>query len=295
MTNASNFLRCDAPAKVNLFLEILGKRPDGYHELATVMTRVNLCDTLTFQPIDFGLELSVASDSLIAVKELSNPRTNLVYRTLERLQQRTGCRQGMRVELIKRIPLQAGLGGASSDAATTLKAANRLWGLGLTPHELTGIGNELGSDIAFFFTSGMALCRGRGELVTPIPMVLNWHLVLVQPPFGLSTGEMFQSFQLARPPESVEQFIEGLESQEIPVDGLALFNRFEELACQRSPWFSQIKAALLNAGAIAAQLTGSGSCYFGVFTDLASANQANQLIARQFPDCTIFTCQTTKN
>jgi 4-diphosphocytidyl-2-C-methyl-D-erythritol kinase len=274
-------------------LEILGKRDDGYHELSTVMTRVTLSDAMTFQVLDSDLELWVTADNVADARELPDPHSNLIFRTLEHLRRRMGCQRGMRVEVVKRIPIKAGLGGASSNSATTLLAANKLWQLGLTAEELASIANELGSDITYFLTPGVALCRGRGELVTPLSMKLNWPIMLVQPPFGLSTAEMFQAFRNPQWLVSTEQFIERLQSCETPSPDLRLFNRFEELAAQRSPWFGEIRDSLLRLGAIGAQMTGSGSCYFGVFSHLERAAQARLAIAQQFPDCRTWVCETS--
>ena len=152
-----------APAKVNLFLEVLAKRPDGYHEIATLMVAVSLYDTLEFKEDPSGA-LRLRCD----VPELTTGPDNLVLKAAALLRQRTGCARGAEVRLTKRIPMAAGLAGGSSDCAAALDGLNRLWRLGLGRDELARLGGELGSDVPFFFHTPAAWCTGRGEVVTPV-------------------------------------------------------------------------------------------------------------------------------
>src|SRR5262245_8635037 len=154
-----------APAKVNLFLEVLGKRPDGYHDLETLMVAIDLCDRLEFRPDDSGAVTLTCDDP-----GLTCGPANLVLKAADRLRRHTNHSGGARIHLAKRIPMQAGLGGGSSDAATTLKGLTRLWSLGLPDSELAKIGAEVGSDVAFFFSPGAAWCTGRGEKVEPVTL-----------------------------------------------------------------------------------------------------------------------------
>src|SRR5438105_3037393 len=171
-----------APAKVNLYLEVLAKRADGYHEIATLMVAVSLYDTLEFKEETSG-EIGFRCDH----PDLTTGPDNLVLRAVQLLRQRTGCPRGVHIRLAKRIPLASGLAGGSSDAAATLAGLNRLWRLGLKRGELAQLGAELGSDVAFFFATPAAWCTGRGEQVAPLRLGRPLWLVLVQPPFGLST------------------------------------------------------------------------------------------------------------
>ena len=152
-----------APAKVNLFLEVLAKRPDGYHDIETLMVAVNLFDTLKFRE-EPGGDIRLTCNH----PDLSTGSDNLVIRAAALLKQQTGCEKGARIRLTKRIPLAGGLAGGSSDAAATLVGLNRLWKLGLTRARLTDLAKELGSDVAFFFSAPAAWCTGRGERVTPM-------------------------------------------------------------------------------------------------------------------------------
>src|SRR5215475_12635806 len=176
-----------APAKVNLFLEVLGKRPDGYHEIATLLVAVSLYDTLEFKEDPSGA-VRLRCD----VPELTTGPDNLVLKAAALLRQRTGCARGADVRLTKRVPLAAGLAGGSTDAAAALEGLNRLWRLGLSRDELARLGGELGSDVPFFFHTPVAWCTGRGEIVTPLALGRPLDLVIAKPAVGLSTAEVYR-------------------------------------------------------------------------------------------------------
>jgi len=175
-----------APCKVNLTLEVLGKRPDGYYEIRTVMQAVDLCDELEF------VRLARPRVTLSCDRPgLPIDEDNLVVRAARLLQDRCGARAGVAVRLRKRVPIGGGLGGGSSDAAVTLLALNDLWGLGLSLEELRPLAAELGSDVPFFLWGGRALCEGRGELVTPMDDGPPLHFVLVMPGLHVATGAVY--------------------------------------------------------------------------------------------------------
>src|SRR5439155_4129529 len=175
-----------APAKVNLFLEVLAKRPDGYHNIETLMVAVNLFDTLKFRE-EPGGEIRLTCKH----PDLSTGSDNLVNRAAALLKQQTGCEKGARIALTKRIPLAAGLAGGSSDAAATLVGLNRLWKLGLTRARLMALAKELGSDVAFFFSAPAAWCTGRGERVTPLRLRRPLWFVLAVLQKGLSSERVY--------------------------------------------------------------------------------------------------------
>ncbi len=179
-----------APAKINLHLEIMGKRSDGFHELETVMSTIDLCDRLEFaarsdEEIHLQLEFPFITDDDTA---LPTDDRNLVVRALKLLRERSESSSfaplGCDVRLSKRIPSEAGLGGASSDAAATLRAGNQLWQLGFFKAQLMELAAELGSDVPFFIDGGTAVCRGRGELIEPLPAIGGTPLVVAKPPVG---------------------------------------------------------------------------------------------------------------
>jgi 4-diphosphocytidyl-2-C-methyl-D-erythritol kinase len=179
-----------APAKINLTLDVLGRRPDGYHALRSVMQTLELHDTLELRPapaIRFACDVPALAGE-----------DNLVPRAARLLRTATGYAGGVDVTLHKRIPVNAGLGGGSSDAAATLLALNRLWGLALTPERLAELGAALGSDVPFFFYAPLALVSGRGEVVEALPPAPPAFVVLLQPPCGLSTAQVFAALPPTR-------------------------------------------------------------------------------------------------
>src|SRR5436190_7755582 len=191
-----------APAKLNLFLDVLGRRGDGFHDLETLMVPIRLADQVsmtrthpTVQPSEISLDVHTCwpmqtPDLLPVVPAGAH---NLVVRSLKLLQERTGSAFGARVELVKRIPMAAGLGGGSSDAAAALRLANRVWQVNWDDDRLADLAAELGSDIPFFLSHGAAICRGRGERVERLPPLPPLYFVIVKPVDALGTGEVYQA------------------------------------------------------------------------------------------------------
>jgi 4-diphosphocytidyl-2-C-methyl-D-erythritol kinase len=248
-----------APAKVNLFLEVLAKRPDGYHDVATLLVAVSLYDTLEFKEDSSGdVRLHCAHP------ELTTGPENLVCRAAALLRQRTGCTRGVAIRLVKRIPLAAGLAGGSTDAAATLAGLNRLWRLGLCRDELAGLGAELGSDVAFFFATPAAWCTGRGEQVTPLRLGRPLWLVLLKPPFGLSTAEVYRNVTVPAEPLAGAEVREAAAAGDVAALGRRLHNRLQPAAERLRPevaaWYARLQA-LAPAGQL---LSGSGSCLFAL-------------------------------
>lgn len=194
-TSRANGLRAlydiPAPAKLNLFLHITGRRPDGYHLLQSVFMLIDWCDRLSFERRDDGV---IAREDL-GVDKL--PAEDLCVKAARALQAATGCQQGVQIGLEKRLPTEAGLGGGSSDAATCLIALNQLWGLGLKRSELAVVGLQLGADVPFFLSGHNAWVEGMGEEITPISLPLA-HFLIVKPPIGASTPRIFSDPALKR-------------------------------------------------------------------------------------------------
>jgi 4-diphosphocytidyl-2-C-methyl-D-erythritol kinase len=191
-----------APAKINWFLSVLAKRDDGYHDIYSFMQRVSLYDDLLFYGAD---ALEVICDSDIPLED------NLVYKAASLLQKYTSCRKGIRIILHKNIPLSAGLGGGSSDAAFALLALNTLWGLGLTKRELTTIGLEIGSDVPFFLNGPSALIEGKGEKITHLNINAPMALLLVKPPVSVSTAWAYKNMKkLTKKPIDIKLFCQAL-------------------------------------------------------------------------------------
>jgi 4-diphosphocytidyl-2-C-methyl-D-erythritol kinase len=245
-----------APAKVNLFLEVLGKRPDGYHEIATLMVAIRQFDTLVFRAHDHETTLCCSDASL------STGSDNLVVRAAKLLHDRTGCKKGASIRLIKRIPTAAGLAGGSTDAAATLLGLNRLWQLGLSSDDLATLSGEIGSDIPFFFHTPAAWCTGRGEIVRPVELPIPLHFVLVCPSFGMSTAAVYKHVQVPTVPENGEGIRQALAKGDVDLLGRFMHNRLQMAAETLDPRIGEylrLLAALKPAGAM---MSGSGSTLF---------------------------------
>jgi 4-diphosphocytidyl-2-C-methyl-D-erythritol kinase len=267
------------PAKLNLYLEITGQRGDGFHELETLMVPIRLADWLSFRAtppanddVPSPIELKVHSYPAVRPPAQTGSvpigSKNLVVRALEALRQRSGCRSGAQVELIKHIPLAAGLGGGSSDAAAALRLANRGWKLNWGQDRLAELGAELGSDVPFFLSSGAAMCRGRGERVERLPPMPTLYFVVVKPQGGLSASDVYRAYD--RLPES-DRF-EGKCRLEATLPssgrwgdlGRWMRNRLESAASLLMPWIAKARTAFGELDFVGHQLSGSGSAYFGV-------------------------------
>jgi 4-diphosphocytidyl-2-C-methyl-D-erythritol kinase len=261
-----------APAKLNLFLEVLGRRPDGYHEVETLMVAVNLYDRLSFSDDPTGAVALRCDDPA-----LPTGSDNLVVKAAERLKAATGCPRGARIELSKAIPAQAGLAGGSSDAAATLVALDRLWGLNSPPDRLGAVAAEVGSDVAFFLHTPAAICRGRGERVEPLPDPPELHFVLVCPPVGVSTADVYRNLTPPERPRPVGPVAEALARGDTAALGRSLFNRLQPTAEAIQPALTRVRDALAGLGPPPLDghlMSGSGSAYFGLASDRNAAEHA---------------------
>ncbi|AMV38866.1 4-(cytidine 5'-diphospho)-2-C-methyl-D-erythritol kinase [Planctomyces sp. SH-PL62] len=260
-----------APAKLNLFLEVAGRRPDGYHEIESLMVEVDLFDRLTFREEEGGAIALTCDDPSLPVDG-----RNLVVRAAELLRSESGCRSGARIDLKKSIPAQAGLAGGSSDAAATLAALDRLWNLGTPPGRLAELAGRIGSDVAFFLQGPSAVCRGRGERVEAVSLPIPLHFVLIAPEVGLSTADVYQRL---KPPEQSRSIVPALAALAAgdPVDlGRSLFNRLQPVAESIRPELAAVRDALADLGPLlcGSLMSGSGSAYFGLVRDSAAAERA---------------------
>lgn len=270
-----------APAKINLFLEVRGRRADGFHEIETLMAGLSLGDTLVFaQKASDGVEFecrwghgTVARFAAAAAEsgsELDVPTgpDNLAWRAIELLRLRAGDspagqQRGAKVLLVKRIPAAAGLGGASSDAAAALVAANIGWELHWPHERLSALAAELGSDVPFFLTSGAANCRGRGELIERVRLP-RMHVVVVRPPVGLSTPAVYRACQPAEKPSDSTPLVAALALGNVAGAARHLVNRLQAPAATLTPWIDRLQAEFSRVDCLGHQMSGSGSSYFGL-------------------------------
>ena len=281
-------LTVQAPAKLNLFFEVLAKREDGYHEIETLVYPIGLYDTLHFKDDPEGqIKLDCREGSGACGQQgsrrerLPQGADNLVVRAVELLRSRSGVRCGASLQLVKRIPAAAGLGGGSSDAAAALVAANAVWGLGWSTVQLGRLGAELGSDVPLFLTPGPAICRGRGEEVEPVGGLPPLHFVLIRPPGGLSTAAVYRACQPATNPQSSAPLLQSLVQGDLARAGRLLFTRLEWAAETLSPWIKRLRHELSRTDCLGYRMTGSGTCCFGLCRHARHARRvARRLQAR---------------
>jgi 4-diphosphocytidyl-2-C-methyl-D-erythritol kinase len=263
---SGNAVRLWAPAKVNLFLEVLGRRPDGYHELATLMVAVNCYDTLEIKEEPSGTDRLRCDHPT-----LSTGPDNLVCRAIDLVRRHSGRQESVDVLLWKRIPLAAGLAGGSGDAAATLAGLNCLWRLGWDRAELARLGAELGSDVPFFFSAPAAWCTGRGEKVGPVKLGRPLDFVLASPPEGLSTARVFAAVQLPAEPLSGAEVRRAAEAGDVEELGRRLHNRLQPAAESLCPAVAGLGARLDGLGPAGRLMTGSGSTVFALCRHPAEA------------------------
>lgn len=256
----------EAHAKLNLTLEVLGRRPDGYHEIRSVMRALALHDLLE---VEAAPTIEVACD----VEGLGG-EANLAFAAAELLRARTGTSAGAHITIRKFIPVAAGLGGGSSDAAAALRALNRLWQARLEPEELTSLAAELGSDVPFFLVGGTALARGRGEDVSRLRDQPDCQVVLVNPGFGVSTGEVFQGVtsSMYTAGEASSRFAELPLNH--PVADWPLVNALHAVTIALYPEVAEVLEYMQSWGAVQTQMCGSGPTCFGLFLEPARATAA---------------------
>ena len=276
-------------AKINLTLRVHGRRPDGYHEIETVLQTVTLHDRLIFSALESS-EIELACDA----PDIPVDEANLVHRAAVALRERFQIRRGARVEIEKHIPAGGGLGGGSSNAAVTLVALSHLWGIGTNARELSEIGATLGSDVPFFLTGGTALGTGRGELIRPLADAPRAHLLVVSPPVKVSTAEAYKLLNapaLTKIGRAANFYVsrEGAEFDRPLREALA--NDFEPAVFRQSPEIERARDALVRSGAQAALLSGSGSSVYGVFDGREQASSAREVLRGEQAG-RVFACET---
>ncbi len=248
-----------APAKVNLWLRVLEKMPDGYHRVETVLQTISLVDTLTLEAKPKGGISLTCSDPRLPCNE-----HNLAYKAAALLAP-AAPGKGVHIHLEKRIPWRAGLGGGSSDAAAVLRGLNKLWGLNWPLSKLVPLAQTLGADVPFFLRGGTAIGRGRGEQIEELALQPDLTLILIQPPFGLSTPQVYSQWQPGNAPPvgDLTALLQALQRSDGDALGQLLHNDLEEPAFHLAPELAAVKRGLLQAG-IPCLLSGSGACLFAL-------------------------------
>ncbi|HEU5237061.1 MAG TPA: 4-(cytidine 5'-diphospho)-2-C-methyl-D-erythritol kinase [Pyrinomonadaceae bacterium] len=276
-------------AKINLSLRIRNRRSDGYHDLDTIFQTINLHDAFKITVTD-NSEIALSCDD----RQLPVDSENLIVRAARALQDRFSVKKGARIRLEKRIPARAGLGGGSSDAAVTLLALARFWGTAATRQILIEIGAELGADVPFFFTGGMARGTGIGDRVEPLPDMPERSLLIIKPVANINTADAYKVFdERCLTTGNSKSILSGSQ----PIDVFdnktlaSLNNDFEQVVFELQPEIAMAKAALMGAGAQAAMLAGSGSAVFGIFDSEDAQRRAIQAIELE-TGWRVFPCKT---
>lgn len=250
-------------AKVNLYLDVLGRRDDGYHDLETIFQTVDLFDELQFTERPSEITLACATPNI------GPPEKNLAWRAAALLKKECDCPRGVHIELTKRIPIAAGLAGGSGNAAATLHALNRLWDLALTDTHLHALAQELGADVPYCLVGGSVAATGRGDELSPLKPLPEAWLVLLHPALSISTAHVFNHPKLtcsgiAPVDGRTPAFAQVIAAAESGDWSAALFNRLEEVVFDEHPELAKLKGRLMDAGCSAAVMSGSGPTIFGV-------------------------------
>ncbi|PWI58438.1 4-(cytidine 5'-diphospho)-2-C-methyl-D-erythritol kinase [Sulfoacidibacillus thermotolerans] len=276
-----------ARAKINLTLDVLYKRPDGYHEVEMVMQTVDFCDYLSLTP---------RQDQQIVIRSsapyIPTDERNLAYKAAEALRNHVGIRRGVEIDIDKRIPVAAGLAGGSADAAAVLRGLNHLWQLRLNFEELSRIGEEVGSDVPFCIYGGTAVVRGRGERVEPVALRPAFWVVLAKPPVAVSTAEIYHALDvqaIAHHPRAKEM-MDALRSEDVVAVAKAAGNVLEPVCSALYPETAKVKEQLIRLGSQVTLMSGSGPTVFGLFEREQRARRAYNTMRATLKE--VYLCQT---
>lgn len=247
--------------KVNLALDVLYKREDGYHEINSIMQQINLKDKLIFKEHREGIIIESNNN------EVPLDSSNLVYRAWEKMKSISGINRGIHIRIEKNIPIAAGLAGGSSNGAATLKALNTLWGLNLSQDELMNIGKSLGADVPFCIMGGTAHAQGIGEKLTALKPFKDKFLLLGNPGIGISTAYAYSKLDLSGMRYDMDELIQSMENEDLPSVARNLKNRMEAAIIKENSIIGEIKRLMIKNGALGALMSGSGPTVFGLFDD----------------------------
>lgn len=274
-----------AYAKVNIGLDVLRRRPDGYHELKMIMQTVDICDDLTFErKNEAGIQLRIDGADLPA------DRNNLVCRAAALLMEKKHIGEGVSITLEKRIPIAAGMAGGSADAAATMRGLNELFALGYSTEELRDLGVKLGADIPYCISGGTMLSEGIGEVLTPLPSPPDCHLVVAKPDIDVSTAFVYRNLQADRLPfhPDIDGMAEALAAGDLRGITDRMGNVLETVTAREYPVIDSIKKRMCGLGAENALMSGSGPTVFGIYRDKETAENAAKAIREEKLAGTVF-------
>lgn len=264
-----------APAKINLAIDVLFKRPDGYHEVNLIMQSISLCDVIELKTIDED-KIIVTTDS----ESVPNGSKNIVYEAAELIKDKYNIKTGVKIEIEKNIPVAAGLGGGSTDAAAVIKLLNKAWKLGLSKKDLLSIGRMIGADVPFCIEGGTTFAEGLGEKLTPLNPIPDCFILLANPDVNISTKKVYESLDInkidKRP--DISGIIDAMDKGQLEKLAAKLCNVLEGVTIDICPLIRTIKKNFIEYGAIGSSMSGSGPTVFGIFDDQSKAYYAYDAI-----------------
>lgn len=283
-----NSISLNANAKVNLGLDVTGLREDGYHLVRMIMQEIDLHDDILIEKTD-----SDEIELILQNTDLPADQSNLAYRAAALLKESFSLPGGVKITLSKNIPVAAGLAGGSTDAAAVLKGMNELFSLGLSCEELCEYGLRLGADVPFCILGGTALSEGIGELLTPLHAMPDCHLLLVKPPVGVSTAQVYHDLDAVKDPKhpDIDAQLSALKADDLSALCSCMENILELVTIPLHPVISEIKEDMLSSGAIQSLMSGSGPTVFAVYADETIAQRAQISLQKKYPD---FRCILTR-
>ena len=270
-------LELNSYAKINLSLDVVRKRHDGYHEIRSIMQQVDLSDRLSIAENRNGVIITCDKEQ-IPVDE-----SNLVYKAWEEISKLAKTEIGIRVHIKKRIPVAAGLAGGSTNCATTLKALNKLWNLGLNERELMDIGIKIGADVPYCLMGGTALAEGIGEKLTKLKSFKDKALLIANPGIQISTADAYRKLEIAKGEDTINEVLDCIDNDDILCLSRKMYNVMENSIIPEHPQIERIKEMMTNNGALGSLMSGSGASVFGLYEDLDYLKFAEKKLKEEVP------------
>ena len=267
----------NAYGKINLALDVLFKRDDGYHEINSIMQKISLHDTVVIEEGGKGVDIE-CDNKLVPLDH-----TNLAHKAWEEISKLTGTKAGIRVRIHKRIPVAAGLAGGSSNGAAVLKGLNEMWDLGLSVKDLMDIGGRMGADIPFCILGGTALAEGIGERLTSLKPFRDKHILLANPGIGISSAYAYSRLAIPNDHKDMEPMLQCIEKDDLKCLAQEMFNVFEAAIIPENPIIGDIKKTMEDNGALGALMSGSGASVFGLYDDLDKLEFTKRKLKENIP------------
>lgn len=273
-------MKIKAYAKINIALDIIGKREDGYHLLRMIMQSIDLYDTIIIDKVGSGIKLK-CNKHYVPIDE-----RNLAYKAAKLFMETYSINQGVEIDLVKNIPVSAGLAGGSTDAAGVLKLMNRIFNINASEDELKALGLKLGADVPYCISGGTALCEGIGEKITQLKPFKDKILVLIKPPFGVSTKEVYRDFNLSKAifHPKIEELIKAMEKDDIYFVSENMKNLLENVTLKKHRVINNIKEEVKSNGSIGTMMSGSGPTVFAFFDDMLKAQMCYDNMKKKYKD-----------